>query len=123
MHYLQVKKVSFRYRDHYFLQDVDFSLQYGQKVGLVARNGMGKSTFLRLLTGELECSEGEIVWNSACRVVFVSQQSTYPASSKVRDLFINPNGYEDWHYQIRYDTLVRELNLEPLLDSPWGILS
>ena len=68
MYYLQVKELAYRYHTRQIIDGVDFSIQRGQKIALIARNGMGKTTLLNLLMGKLECSQGDIARNKACRV-------------------------------------------------------
>ena len=62
---LSTQNVSFRYplTDDYRIKRIDFSLQKGEKVAFVGENGAGKTTFIKLLTGMLEPSEGEILIN------------------------------------------------------------
>lgn len=68
MYYLQVKELAYRYHTRQIIDGVDFSLQRGQKIALIARNGMGKTTFLNILMGKLECTHGEVSRNKACRI-------------------------------------------------------
>ncbi len=68
MYYLQVKSLSHKYGSRSILHDIDFSIEQGQKVSLVARNGMGKSTLLDLLVGKIECVHGEIIRNKNIRI-------------------------------------------------------
>lgn len=62
---LEAKKVSFRYaaKQPLVLHDVDFSVQQGERVGLVAPSGGGKTTLLKLLTGQLAPTSGQILLN------------------------------------------------------------
>ena len=68
MYYLQVKELAYRYHTRQIIDGVDFSIQKGQKIALIARNGMGKTTLLNIISGKLECTHGEVARNKACRV-------------------------------------------------------
>ena len=68
MYYLQVKSLSHKYGSRSILHDISFSIEQGQKIALVARNGMGKSTLLDLLVGNIECVHGEIIRNKGIRI-------------------------------------------------------
>src|SRR5579884_863140 len=53
------------YHEHVTLQDVNLCIARGEKVGLIGRNGAGKSTFLRLITGVIKPTSGELIVNGA----------------------------------------------------------
>lgn len=61
---LTINDVSKAYGDHLILHHVSFGLTQGQKLGLVGANGVGKTTLLKIITGELEADGGE-VWIAA----------------------------------------------------------
>jgi len=54
MHYLQVKNLHKAYADKPLFEGIDFTIQQGQKVALVAKNGAGKSTLLDVLMGRAD---------------------------------------------------------------------
>jgi ATP-binding cassette subfamily F protein uup len=58
------------------LDGVDFTLQRGERVGIVGPNGVGKTTFLRVLLGELPPDEGEVVTGKRTKVAYYDQQRT-----------------------------------------------
>jgi ATP-binding cassette subfamily B protein len=62
---LEARNVSYRYplTDEYRIRNVSFTIRKGEKVAFVGENGAGKSTFVKLLTGMLEPSGGEILIN------------------------------------------------------------
>lgn len=62
---LEAKGVSYRYplTDDYRIKNVNFTVKKGEKVAFVGENGAGKTTFIKLLTGMLEPSGGEILFN------------------------------------------------------------
>ena len=62
---MEVKGISYRYplTDEYRIKNVNFTIHKGEKVAFVGENGAGKTTFIKLLTGMLEPSGGEIIIN------------------------------------------------------------
>lgn len=50
-----------RYHEHYALHDLDFSVRRGETVGIIGTNGAGKSTILKIITGVLNPTEGEVI--------------------------------------------------------------
>ena len=61
------------------LEGVSFTVNSGERVGLLGKNGSGKSTLFRILTGELDCDSGEVAIASGRRVGLISQIPVYPA--------------------------------------------
>ena len=71
---INCKDVSFQYGDQYYLSHFTDNFQRYEKVGIVGRNGVGKSTFLSLLTGELEPTSGEIERGESLKVGYYRQE-------------------------------------------------
>jgi macrolide transport system ATP-binding/permease protein len=57
---LDIRNISKAYGDNQVLQDAGFTLAVGQKVGLVGANGVGKSTLLKIIAGEIAADEGSV---------------------------------------------------------------
>ena len=51
------------YREHYALNDVSFQVDQGETVGIIGTNGSGKSTILKIITGVLNQTDGEVEVN------------------------------------------------------------
>lgn len=88
---------------------------------------MGKSTFLQLLMGQLECSSGTIQRSNACRIGFLSQNTTYFQELSVEEYFADHDTqYEDYNertYQSRLDTILRDMGIYHLLPQSLSSLS
>ena len=50
-----------KYREHYALHNLDFDVKRGETVGFIGTNGAGKSTILKIITGVLSPTEGEVI--------------------------------------------------------------
>ena len=50
-----------RYKEHYALNNVSFQVKKGETVGIIGTNGSGKSTILKIITGVLNPTQGEVV--------------------------------------------------------------
>lgn len=62
--YLDVQHLSKRFGSQIILHDISFSISEGQKVGLIAKNGTGKSTLLSILNGKEGYEEGSIIYRN-----------------------------------------------------------
>lgn len=72
--YLQVEGLTKSYGDRVLFSDISFGIDQGEKVGLVARNGTGKSTFLDILTGRESPDSGSVIWRNGIHVGYLEQQ-------------------------------------------------
>jgi len=79
---LEAKSISHDWEDSPVLLDVSFEVERGQKVALIGHNGGGKSTFLRILAGEFEPTEGEVAWAERANRGYYAQH---------QDESLNPN--------------------------------
>ena len=70
------------------LDGLTFQIETGERVGLLGRNGAGKSTLFRILTGELEPDEGQVVLAKDSRLGLISQIPVYPAGYTVEDVLL-----------------------------------
>ncbi len=70
---LSFRDVSFQFGGVPLLDGVRFSIERGERVCLTGRNGTGKSTLMKLVTGEHEVDKGEILRDSSVRVAFLPQ--------------------------------------------------
>ena len=68
------------------LQGLTFDVQEGQRVAIIGRNGCGKSTLFKILTGEMDYDEGEVYVNPNKRLGLISQIPVFPAGYTVEDV-------------------------------------
>lgn len=76
--YLQVEKLTRRVGDRTLFEDLNFGVAEGQRVGLIAQNGTGKSTLLNILGGRDSADEGSIVWRRDLKIGYLEQEPHYP---------------------------------------------
>ena len=81
--YLQVCNLTRRVGDRTLFQDLSFGIGQGQKIGLIAQNGTGKSTLLNILAGADSADEGEVIFHNGLRVGYLPQSPVYPADMTV----------------------------------------
>lgn len=87
MQYLSVENVSKTYGEKVLLDDISFIVSKGDKIGLVAKNGSGKSTFLRMITGG-EAPEGEhakISLTKDTKISYLWQEPEMDDANNVRE--------------------------------------
>src|SRR3954463_5939740 len=70
---LNVERISKLYGDNQVLNQVSLTLQDGQKLGLVGANGVGKSTLLKIIVGEIEADSGKVTLAQGIRLGYLPQ--------------------------------------------------
>ena len=76
--YLQVQNLTRSVGDKTLFSNLNFSIGEGQKVGLIAKNGTGKSTLLNILGGKDQADEGQVVFRNDLRIGYLEQTPDYP---------------------------------------------
>lgn len=82
---IQFDQVSFYFADHLLFKDVSFTLQKGERCGLVGRNGSGKSTLFRLINQEIEPDQGIINIPKHYRIGYLKQQIQFSQPTIVQE--------------------------------------
>jgi len=81
--YLQVDKLTKSFGDLVLFEDITFGVAQGQKIGLIAKNGTGKTTLLNIIAGKEGYDSGEIVFRKDLRVGYLEQAPAYPENLTV----------------------------------------
>lgn len=92
---LDVQNVSKRFGARELFANLSFSIAEGQKVGLIARNGTGKSTLLSILTGRESQDEGAIVYRNGIRTGYLEQEPAFNPDDTVLDACFNHQGDDE----------------------------
>lgn len=74
MNLLSVNQLSKSYGDKVLFKNINFGINYGDKVALIAKNGSGKSTLFKILQGQEIADSGDVVFRKELRISFLSQE-------------------------------------------------
>lgn len=85
MNILSVENASFAIGHVALLDKTSFQLDSGEKVGLIGRNGAGKSSFLKILAGVQKLDDGQIIVQNNLKIVYVPQESFFDKDATVFD--------------------------------------
>ena len=104
--------IQLAYGHHPLLDHADFAIQAGERIGLIGRNGAGKSSLLRLLDGRTVPDDGDIARSSGLRVATVEQEPELDENATVFDVVCNVEGdHEDWQRPSRVRAMLEKLGL------------
>lgn len=90
--YLQIDKLTKSFGDLVLFEDITFGIAQGQKVGLIAKNGTGKTTLLNIIAGKEDYDSGAVVFRNDLRIGYLEQTPHYPDGLTVlQACFYSPN--------------------------------
>lgn len=92
---LDVQNLTKRFGAKVLFEDISFSIAEGQRVGLIAQNGTGKSTLLAILMGEEGKDGGEVIYRNGLRVACLVQSPHFDPKETVLDACFNHHGDEE----------------------------
>lgn len=98
--YLQIEKLTKSFGDRLLFADVTFGVYEGDKIGIVARNGDGKSTFLNILTGREDYDSGKVTYRNGLRVGYLEQLPPMPSGMSALEYVIpepDPASDDNWN--------------------------
>lgn len=111
MNLLTMKHMTKAYTDKVLFDDVDFSLEEGEKVGIIGVNGTGKSTLLKIIAGLEECDQGELVKDSHVLINYLPQNPIFPEDVTIYDYVVTANTTEEnkWSIEGEAKTILTRL--------------
>lgn len=83
--FLQVENLTKSYGDRLLFEDVTFGVYEGDKIGIIAKNGTGKSTLLKLIAGKESPDSGNIIFRNGLRVGILEQTPVFGTNMTVMD--------------------------------------
>jgi len=86
MSILNVENLSHGFGDRAIFKDVSFRLLKGEHIGLIGANGEGKSTFMNIITNQLQPDEGKVEWSKRVRVGYLDQHAVLTKGMTIQDV-------------------------------------
>jgi ABC transport system ATP-binding/permease protein len=121
---ISLQSVSLSFGGPLLLENIDLQIEPGEQVGLLGRNGMGKTSLLKLVSGELEPDEGLIVRQQKLRTGYLPQEIPSSLSGVVSDIVasgLEESGSrpgleledESWQRGLRVEQVISRMQLDP----------
>lgn len=118
--YLDVQNLTKSFGAQLLFSDISFSVAEGQRVGLIAKNGTGKSTLLSVITGKEGYDSGDIIYRRDLKVGYLEQSPTFDPAESVLDACFNHHG--DPERVLKARQILTQLKIQDLAQ-PMGQLS
>src|SRR5262249_55057386 len=109
------------YGDRPLLDGAQLTVREGERVGLIGRNGTGKSTLLRVIAGLTRLDEGEVQRRDSLSIAFVEQEPELPDAPTLRESLLqrgsdklhHADERERWRTEARLAEFMQRFNLDP----------
>ncbi|UKK54927.1 ABC-F family ATP-binding cassette domain-containing protein [Prevotella sp. E2-28] len=118
--YLEVQNLTKSFGSLVLFENISFSIAERQRVGLIAKNGTGKSTLLSLLSGKDGYDSGDIIYRRDLKVGFLEQSPVFDPEDSVLDACFNHQGDEE--KVLKAKQILTQLKIRDL-NQPMGQLS
>ena len=110
--YLDIQNLTKTFGAQVLFEDISFSVAQGQKVGLIAQNGTGKSTLLEIIAGKEGYDSGSIVFHNDIKVGYLEQTPKFDPEETVLDACFNHHG--DPERVLKAKQILTQLHIEDL---------
>lgn len=118
--YLDVQNLTKSFGDLLLFHQISFSVAEGQRIGLIAKNGTGKSTLLSVITGKEGKDEGSIIFKNDLKIGYLQQKSVFDPTESVLDACFNHEGVPE--KVLKAKQILTQLRIDDL-EQPMGQLS
>ena len=118
---ISLQNISIGFGGPRLLDDIHLQIESGESIGLLGRNGMGKSTLLKLISGEIEPHQGNIARGQGVRVAYLPQEVPQDLNGRVADVIASGleavtsplDDEHQWQRQHQIDKIVSRMELDP----------
>jgi ATP-binding cassette subfamily F protein uup len=113
---VNAEHVSIAFGTRILLDDVSLGIGVGHRIGLVGRNGIGKTTLMNLVSGRQEPDSGRISRNRDARIGYLDQRDLFDDSHTVREVVLGGKADHEWAADATTREVVEELLVGITLD-------
>ena len=122
MNLLTIENLSKAYTDRVLFRDTAFSIQDGEKIGVIGLNGMGKSTLLKIIAGKEETDEGQVIMGNHVKIAYLEQTPQFEKNVTVLQATLAGMDIDDMALEAEAKSMLQQLDL-PDYEQPVNQLS
>ena len=109
-----------RYKEHYALRDINFTVRQGETVGIIGTNGSGKSTILKIITGVLSPTEGSVRVDGRISALLELGAGFNPDYSGIENIYLNGTmlGFSRDEMTAKLDEIIEFADIGEFINQP-----
>lgn len=111
MNVLNIEHVSKIFGDKKIFDDISYGIHDGDKIGIIGINGTGKSTLLKIIAGEEETDEGQVISQNGLRITYLPQMPDFPKGAIVQDYVADGKWQKDWSTESEARNILNKLGI------------
>lgn len=111
MNVLNIEHVSKIFGDKKIFDDISYGIHDGDKIGIIGINGTGKSTLLKIIAGEEETDEGQVISQNGLRITYLPQMPDFPKGAIVQDYVADVKWQKDWSTESEARNILNKLGI------------
>lgn len=111
MNVLNIEHVSKIFGDKKIFDDISYGIHDGDKIGIIGINGTGKSTLLKIIAGEEETDEGQVISQNGLRITYLPQMPDFPKGAIVQDYVADGKWQKDWSTDSEARNILNKLGI------------
>ena len=111
MNVLNIEHISKIFGDKKIFDDISCGIHNGDKIGIIGINGTGKSTLLKIIAGEEEADEGQVISQNGLRITYLPQMPDFPGNAIVQDYVADGKWQMDWNSQSEARNILNKLGI------------
>ena len=111
MNILNIEHINKIYGDKIIFDDISCGIQQGEKIGIIGVNGTGKTTLLRVIAGEEEPDEGQVITQNGIRISWLPQTPEFPDHMTILDYVAEGKWQKDWSTESEARRMLNDLGI------------
>lgn len=116
---LQTDNITKSFGDRLLFADINITLNEGDKIGLIARNGKGKTTLLKIIAGLEDYDSGKIIKSKQLRIGYLGQEPTFnPNLTILENLIDSVNDAEEWNRADKATEMLHRFQIQNMQAKP-----
>ena len=112
MSVINVEHISKLYGDRMVMDDLSCTVDEGDKIGIIGVNGTGKSTLLRIIAGDEEADQGEVILSRGLTLGWLAQNPVFPVKTDVMTYLCGPDHDRDYERESEARSMLQVFEIE-----------